>query len=100
MSNISFSVLETEKLEALIAKVNKVYEILNAERQRADRVYPNKEACKYLNVCSKTLQNYRDSGLIRFSQAGRKIYYTQSNLDEFLIENKKELFKKEIINFN
>lgn len=56
------------------------------------KLYNNKQACEYLNVCSKTLQNYRDNGMIAFSQTGRKINYTQENLNDFLQNNKKETF--------
>jgi hypothetical protein len=71
-------------------------------------LYTNQEACKYLNVCTKTLQNYRDGGMIEFSQTGRKIYYTQDNLNAFLAKNKMEAFnadnyltknKKEVENY-
>ena len=56
------------------------------------KLYNNKQACEYLGVCSKTLQNYRDSGMIEFSQTGRKILYTQENLNAFLAKNKMEVF--------
>ena len=56
------------------------------------KLYNNAEARKYLGVCQATLQKYRDWGLMEFSQTGRKIYYTQENLDTFLAKNKKEAF--------
>lgn len=100
MDNLNFTVLESAKLEELLLKVNQVYELLKTERVNPDsKIYSNAEAAKYLKACTKTLQNYRDNGQIRFMQIGRKIYYTQSQLDEFLALNKRELFNKPILNF-
>jgi hypothetical protein len=58
------------------------------------KLFTNKQACEFLNVCPKTLQNYRDRGQIVFRQTGRKICYTQEDLYAFLSKNKKEEFNK------
>ncbi|MFH0761434.1 MAG: helix-turn-helix domain-containing protein [Bacteroidota bacterium] len=42
------------------------------------------EAADYLRVTSRTMQNYRDRGMIPFSQVGSKIYYKPSDLEEYL----------------
>lgn len=60
------------------------------------KTYNTDEAAAYLKVCKKTLQNYRDDGLITFSQIGRKITYAQSDLDSFLQAYKKQLFNKKV----
>lgn len=59
--------------------------------------YSNDEASAYLKVCKKTLQNYRDAGLIKFTQVGRKILYSQEDLDAFISSYKKSLFHKQTI---
>ena len=51
------------------------------------------EVRKLLSICSKTLQNYRNQGLLSFSQHGRKIFYTQDDIDAFLEEHKCKIFK-------
>lgn len=56
------------------------------------KLYNNTEACKYLKVCSKTLQNYRDNGLIRYIKKGRKIFYLQEDLNHFLESHKIHTF--------
>ncbi|WP_460672948.1 helix-turn-helix domain-containing protein [Larkinella ripae] len=40
-------------------------------------MYGNEDLCKLLSVSKRSLQNWRDEGLIEFSQIGHKIYYTQ-----------------------
>lgn len=58
----------------------------------------NQEASKYLNVCTKTMQNYRDNGLIRYTQIGRKLFYTKDDLNLFLSAYKKSTLIETIIN--
>jgi len=97
MDTLNFVVIEKKWLDELFNKISQVHHILNAERNDSAKVYTNKEACLYLNVCSKTLQNYRDTGQISFIQNGRKILYTQVELNAFLKKNKKDLFEKNIV---
>ena len=40
----------------------------------------NKEFCEYLGISKRTAQNYRDTGIIPFSQIGSKIYYRLSDV--------------------
>jgi hypothetical protein len=44
----------------------------------------NDEFIKMMNISKKTAQNWRDSGQISFSQIGHKIYYTQTDIANFL----------------
>lgn len=43
-----------------------------------------KQLCEMLDVSPRTLQNYRDKGIIKFSQVGRKIYYTMEDVEIFI----------------
>jgi hypothetical protein len=45
-------------------------------------VYDTDDLCKKLKVSKRTLQNWRDEGLIEFSQIGHKIYYTESAVNQ------------------
>ena len=36
--------------------------------------------CEYLGISKRTAQNYRDTGVIPFSQIGSKIYYRWSDV--------------------
>ena len=44
----------------------------------------NKEVAKLLRVTPRTLQNYRDQGILPFSQVGSKIYYRASDIQKHL----------------
>lgn len=42
------------------------------------------ETCKFLKISSRTLQNYRNQGLLPFSQVNSKIYFRKQDLLKFL----------------
>ncbi|MBF8962956.1 helix-turn-helix domain-containing protein [Pontibacter sp. FD36] len=74
--------LETLKLD-LSRLIEQEFKKLN-KAQSIDYCLTTKEACKLLNVTAKTLQSYRDCKLISFTQVGSKIFYTKTDIDEFL----------------
>lgn len=59
------------------------------------KVYSNDEAAMLLGVSKRTLQNWRDKGLISYHQIGSKIYYSKEAIQQFLNENRREAFAKE-----
>lgn len=63
-----------------------------------NRLFSNAELCKFLGISSKTLQSYRDQGVIEFSQIGRKIYYSEAAVNNFLENHKKAAFKIKLNN--
>jgi hypothetical protein len=42
------------------------------------------ETCRFLKISSRTLQNYRNNGLLPFSQVNSKIYFRKQDLLKFL----------------
>jgi excisionase family DNA binding protein len=42
------------------------------------------EVIYLLGISKRTLQSYRDRGILPFAQIGRKIYYKASDIDEYL----------------
>ena len=55
-----------------------------ASKAKDDEWLSSEEARQILGVSPKTWQNYRDRGIIPFSQTGRKIYVLRSDLDNYL----------------
>jgi excisionase family DNA binding protein len=45
------------------------------------------EAAQYLGVTTRTIANYRERGMIPFSQVGRIIRYRKEDLEGFLMEH-------------
>ena len=75
---------ELDLLEELITEgkklVKKFKQIENPEMTWTD----NAGAEEFLGIGSRTLQNYRNRRLIKFSQVGSKIWYRLSDLQNFL----------------
>lgn len=74
--------------EEILQKLAKVEEILNKllnQKPSQGRTWLNTaQAAEKLAVTPRTLQNYRDKGLIPYSQFGHEIRYLESDLDQFL----------------
>jgi len=47
----------------------------------------NQDVCLLLNISPRTLQSYRDTGKIGFSQINHKIYYRASDIEKLLLPN-------------
>ena len=89
--------LMTEKdFNQLISKIDqleaKVDTLVN-EGVGSKQIFTISDACEYLQVCKRTLQKYRDEGMISFSQVVDKIYFQKSDIDAFLSSNRVEAFK-------
>ncbi|GAB2960611.1 hypothetical protein GCM10027048_30530 [Hymenobacter coalescens] len=53
----------------------------------------NNEAAGLLKVTKRTLQNWRDEGLIGFSQVHGKIYYNREEIDRMLLKHHNKSFR-------
>lgn len=52
------------------------------------------ETCKLLKISKRTLQNYRDDGLLSYTQIGSKIYFRAADIDEFLKRHTRKVSRK------
>lgn len=50
----------------------------------------NDDVCGLLQISPRTLQSYRDNGILPFSQIGRKCYYRVSDVEQLIKNSKKE----------
>jgi len=77
-----------ELLAKLNLKLEEIIELLQDEgkkdKENRTPLYNNADIQKLLGISSSTLQKYRSTGMIGFIQKGKKIYYTQKHLDDFI----------------
>jgi excisionase family DNA binding protein len=45
-----------------------------------------------LNVCVRTIDNWIAKGLISYSKIGKRVIFSQKDLDDFIERNRKEAF--------
>ncbi|GHU91134.1 DNA-binding protein [Bacteroidia bacterium] len=50
----------------------------------------NTDICALLKISKRTLQSYRDVGILPFSQIGHKCYYKTSDIEQFINQHIKE----------
>ncbi len=67
------------KLDRLEESQNKIFEIASEQT-----LYSSEEVQKLLGVSQKTLQTYRDRGLIEFIQIGGLVRYTKRAISDFM----------------
>ena len=88
-------VLSKNEFELLVEKLKKLTDVLS-EKQKdpEDQFVDNQEFMLLMNVSKRTAQNWRDEGVISFSQIGSKIYYRMSDVKKLLDTNYRKAFKK------
>ena len=77
-----------EKLDQLHQDLNKV-----PDKQLNETWFDVEETMKILNISRRTLQIYRDDGILSFSQVGSKIYFRAEDLQEHLKKHYVKAFK-------
>jgi DNA replication initiation complex subunit (GINS family) len=80
--------------EAFYALVEQVVARLKDKYEEKEKWVSDVEAMKLLNIKSKTtLQDYRNTGKIRYSQSGKKIIvYDRESILKYLEKNAKNTF--------
>ena len=92
--------IEKKTFEEMKSRFNQFSEHL---RQLCSRYRPpekmnwldNADVCEKLNVSKRTLQTYRDGGLLAYSQINHKIYYRMEDVEAFITAMSKELIGEE-----
>ena len=63
---------------------------LCGDNQDKEQWLGNEDVCALLQISLRTLQSYRDSGMLPFSLIGRKYYYRVSDMQQLIDNSKKE----------
>ena len=59
-----------------------------------ERFFTDKEVSARLKVSRRTLQDYRNNGIIAYYQLGGKILYKESDIERMLAANYREAFRR------
>lgn len=92
---MDFVFLQREDLTQFQQETYKIVrKLMDEDRAKAaPQLFDNKEAAALLKVSPRTLQNWRDEGLIGFTQVRDKIYYRQTDIDHLLLTHYHKPFK-------
>lgn len=89
--------IQTEAYQLLICKINEIGQTVSdikKLKQLKDQWIDLQETCALLKVSKRTLQSYRDKGVLGFSQINGKIYFRLSDIEEHLASHYNKPFKK------
>lgn len=87
--------IESEAFKQILSQLEYIKTRLheNEKQSLTKLLLDNDELSLLLKVTKRTLQNYRDQGMISFSQVGSKIYYRSADVEDFLRHHYKSAFK-------
>lgn len=81
-----------EKLKMAVADLRDQIDTLHTELENG--WLDNQAVCQILNISKRSLQTFRDKGLIPYSQIGHKCFYKKEDVKEFLERNRIDPTKK------
>lgn len=87
---MELKIIEGKTFERLKQSVKELFERskkLNSSSVK-EEWWTNQEVCQLLGISLRTLQSYRDKGIIPYSQVGHKCYYKVNDIERFIEENK------------
>ncbi|RGT50947.1 DNA-binding protein [Bacteroides intestinalis] len=67
---------------------------LCGENQDKEQWLGNDDVCSLLQISPRTLQSYRDNGILTYSQIGRKCYYKVSDIENLISQSQKSKEQK------
>lgn len=70
------------KVEAFTAQAETLCK--NSEERSLQKWMDNQDVCEVLNISKRTLQSYRENGLLAFSQIQHKILYKPEDVESLL----------------
>ena len=86
---------DSTEFNELVKELKLVVAILQKNARTYDcKFISNEEFVSAMGICKRTAQNWRDEGLITFSQIGSKIYYHIDDIAHLMQINRNEKFAK------
>ena len=79
--------ISSESSQVLFEKIESIYQLLLKERKQypmSEKWLDIQETCQLLKISKRSLQSYRDLGILGFSQIKGKIYFKISDIEEHL----------------
>ena len=88
--------IQSEAFQNLVQSINEIKTQISSQSSQSlnNQWLDIPETCKFLRVSIRTLQSYRDKGIIPFSQVEGKIYFKTIDLEAHLNKHYVPAFKK------
>ena len=82
------------KLDALLEGIERMGGSCKASRSN-EQFLTDKEVSAWLKVSRRTLQDYRNNGMIAYYQLGGKILYKESDIEKLLMSGYRNAYRME-----
>lgn len=73
-----------EQMKERFEDFTRQVKILCGDNQNKENWLGNEDVCGLLQISKRTLQSYRDNGILPYSQIGRKCYYRVSDIENLI----------------
>lgn len=73
-----------EQIKQRFEDFTKQVKMFCRDGQENEKWLSNNDVCEILQISKRTLQSYRDSGLLPYSQIGHKCYYRVSDMEQLI----------------
>ena len=86
--------ISSQAFQAIIDKIDRINDRLDAEKPVTllnERWMDIQEVCFLLRISKRTLQGYRDQGILPFSQINGKIYFKAKDIEDHLQNNYRQI---------
>lgn len=92
---------KSETVKNFLSTVDRLMEKLDELRQtcrpalQGERYLTNEQLSELLHICPRTLQEYRDKGVLPFIALEGKILYKETDIEKLLKDNYRSAFPEE-----
>ena len=87
MNNISLKFPALDEINLRLAGIDSKLESIQKGKALNNTLLTSKEAAKALRITTRTLQSYRDQGIIPFFQIGREVRFHAEDIQQFLMDH-------------
>ena len=87
MEKLVLTEVDYKELHSKLDKITSQLNELGKQNSLSEKWLDNQDVCIILKISTRTLQNYRDKGILSFSQINNKIYYKSSDIEKHLENN-------------
>ena len=89
---MSFNLIDEQKLDRIFQEIDSLRKELHDDKAKKNKKlsetwFDNQDVMEILKISPRTLQNFRDNGVLPFSKIGGKIYYKASDVEQLLKDN-------------
>lgn len=76
-----------EQMKGRFEDFSRQIKSLCGDSQEKEKWFGSDDVCKLLQISPRTLQSYRDNGILSYSQIGRKCYYRVSDIENLISQS-------------